>query len=109
VIGSLATQVRDRGEKMYIVSNDKDFQQLLEDDKIFLLKPVFNSKEKRWSTMTAEDFRESNHGLDPCKYVPVVGACRIVRTRARNLKPLKERSFVFAADTQIFRPSQGTL
>mmetsp|Transcript_7371 Transcript_7371/g.32799 ORF Transcript_7371/g.32799 Transcript_7371/m.32799 type:complete len:185 (+) Transcript_7371:1413-1967(+) len=53
---------------MYIVSNDKDFQQLLEDDKIFLLKPVFNSKEKRWSTMTAEDFRESNHGLDPCKY-----------------------------------------
>uniref|UniRef100_A0A7S3EN13 5'-3' exonuclease domain-containing protein n=1 Tax=Rhodosorus marinus TaxID=101924 RepID=A0A7S3EN13_9RHOD len=68
VIGSLATQVRDRGEKMYIVSNDKDFQQLLEDDKIFLLKPVFNSKEKRWSTMTAEDFRESNHGLDPCKY-----------------------------------------
>lgn len=69
VIGSLATQIKNRSERTWIVSSDKDFQQLLEDGKIDLLKPVFHQAEERWQTMTATDFREQNDGLDPKRYI----------------------------------------
>lgn len=65
MIGTLVRNVTERGENIMIISNDKDFLQLLQDERVFLLKPVFNQKNARWKIVTAQDFRDNNYGLEP--------------------------------------------
>ena len=57
VIGSLTKIIGERGDFSCIVSNDKDFQQLLEGENIKLLKPCWNKSSGRWTLFTENDFQ----------------------------------------------------
>jgi DNA polymerase-1 len=68
VIGTLARKAEADGEKVVIVSADKDFQQLLS-DRISMFRPAFRGD--AFNPTTEDSFREK-YGLEPIQFIDVL-------------------------------------
>ncbi|GAB5521041.1 MAG: DNA polymerase I [Rhodothermales bacterium] len=77
VIGTLAKRASQDGVDVIIVSPDKDFRQLLQDDRsadgehgaISMMRPAYKGEE--FDMETAESFRES-YGVEPIKFIDIL-------------------------------------
>ncbi|MEM1093201.1 MAG: DNA polymerase I [Bacteroidota bacterium] len=77
VIGTLAKQASQDGVDVVIISPDKDFRQLLQDDRsadgehgaISMMRPAYKGEE--FDLETADSFRES-YGVEPIKFIDIL-------------------------------------
>lgn len=79
-IGTLVKKVRNAGAKCVVVSNDKDFRQLLEQDYVSILRL---GTQNSYEYVSEQSFREEFAGLHPRQYVDVL---TLIGDKADGLK-----------------------
>lgn len=72
VVATLAGVARTHGARTVIVSMDKDFQQLLDDGWVRLLRPNRSNRGGGYTYVDATDFSADHAGLAPAQFVDVL-------------------------------------
>ncbi|GAB0496388.1 hypothetical protein MMPV_007700 [Pyropia vietnamensis] len=72
VVAALADLARSHGARTVIVSMDKDFQQLLDDGWVQLLRPNRSKRGGGYTYIDAADFSADHAGLVPAQFVDVL-------------------------------------